>query len=56
MIEEKFVLISVQHPGETDDATYNKPASRWPDGGQAQPRPAVAAIYRSDIPGAAIGV
>ncbi len=56
VIEEKFVLVSVQHPGESDDATYAAPASRWPDGGTAQPRPSVAVVYRTDPPGTGIGV
>ncbi len=46
MIEEQFVLVSPQHPGDSDDASPDNPASRWPDGGSAQPRPSVAVVYR----------
>ncbi|MEQ3550822.1 PhoX family phosphatase [Pseudonocardia nematodicida] len=44
VVTEDFVLVSVQHPGDVDDASPEAPASHWPDGGTAQPRPAVAAI------------
>ncbi len=33
----KSVFIAVQHPGEISGATYDKPASFWPDGGPAKP-------------------
>jgi secreted PhoX family phosphatase len=44
VIEERFVLVSVQHPGE--GGTIPAPISHWPDGGSSQPRPAVVAVYR----------
>ncbi|RZS37694.1 hypothetical protein EV193_105252 [Herbihabitans rhizosphaerae] len=46
VIEDDFVLVSVQHPGELDGASADKPASHWPDGGDSQPRPAVVAIRK----------
>jgi secreted PhoX family phosphatase len=52
VIEEKFVLVSVQHPGELDGASADLPKAHWPDGGDAQPRPAVAVIWK---PGSKIG-
>ncbi|HEX6344837.1 PhoX family phosphatase [Umezawaea sp.] len=48
VVAERFVLVSVQHPGEVDDATVENPASHWPGGGTSQPRPAVVAVYRAD--------
>lgn len=46
VVTETFVLVSVQHPGDVDDASPAQPASHWPDGGAAQPRPSVVAIRR----------
>ncbi|MCO1579519.1 PhoX family phosphatase [Crossiella sp. SN42] len=48
VIGERFVLVSVQHPGEVDGASIEKPASHWPDGGTSQPRPSVVAVYKND--------
>ncbi|MBB4906649.1 PhoX family protein [Actinophytocola algeriensis] len=47
IIEDDFVLVSVQHPGELDGASADNPLSHWPDGGDSQPRPSVVAVYRS---------
>ncbi len=51
-------FVAIQHPGESDDprvlATFERPASRWPDfkdGGP--PRPSIVAITR--IGGGKIG-
>ncbi|MEV1291431.1 PhoX family phosphatase [Pseudonocardia sp. NPDC049635] len=44
VVTEDFVLVSVQHPGDLDDASPERPASHWPDGGASQPRPAVVSI------------
>ncbi|MGW5051194.1 PhoX family protein [Actinokineospora sp. NPDC004072] len=52
VVEEDFVLVSVQHPGEVDGASADNPVSHWPDGGASQPRPSVAAVWR---PGRPIG-
>ncbi|MBF6237745.1 PhoX family phosphatase [Nocardia otitidiscaviarum] len=54
IITDRRVLVSVQHPGEVDDASVEKPASHWPDGGSAQPRPAVVTVWKQD--GGSIGV
>lgn len=48
VIGERRVLVNVQHPGETDDARAEAPSSHWPDGGAAQPRPAVVQVVRAD--------
>ncbi|GGL38897.1 PhoX family protein [Nocardia jinanensis] len=54
VITEDRVVVCVQHPGETDDASVERPASHWPDGGTTQPRPAVVAVWKSG--GGRIGV
>nr|WP_033409588.1 PhoX family phosphatase [Nonomuraea coxensis] len=41
--DQRSVFVAVQHPGELDGATPDRPASRWPDGDQ--PRPAVAVVW-----------
>ncbi|KXF85646.1 phosphatase [Rhodococcus ruber Chol-4] len=48
IVQENRVVVCVQHPGETDDATWDAPSSHWPDGGTSQPRPAVVAAWKSD--------
>ncbi|WP_347873166.1 alkaline phosphatase PhoX [Rhodococcus sp. (in: high G+C Gram-positive bacteria)] len=48
IVDEKRVIVCVQHPGETDDASIESPASHWPDGGSAQPRPSVVAAWKKD--------
>ncbi|MFF8968881.1 PhoX family protein [Streptomyces sp. NPDC014995] len=54
IIQERRVLVAVQHPGEIDGASVEKPASTWPDGPGRLVRPAVVAVWRED--GADIGV
>ena len=44
MVEDRFVLVSVQHPGE--GGSIAAPISHWPDGGTNQPRPAVVAVFK----------
>ncbi|WP_372477285.1 PhoX family protein [Nocardia australiensis] len=46
IISEQRVTVCVQHPGERDDATAEKPASHWPDGGDSLPRPAVVSVWK----------
>lgn len=53
IVTDKRVMVNVQHPGEGDDQTTKNPISHWPDGGNAQPRPAVVQVFRTD--GKAIG-
>ncbi|MFI7139525.1 PhoX family protein [Streptomyces massasporeus] len=54
IIQDRRVLVSVQHPGEIDGASVEKPASAWPDGPGTYVRPAVVAVWRAD--GRDIGV
>ncbi|WP_432075876.1 PhoX family protein [Streptomyces wuyuanensis] len=54
IIQDRRVLVAVQHPGEVDGATVEKPASEWPDGPGRVVRPSVVAVYRKD--GRDIGV
>ncbi|SDJ47024.1 PhoX family protein [Nonomuraea jiangxiensis] len=44
--DQRSVFVAVQHPGEIDGASPDKPASRWPDGDQ--PRPAVAVVWHGE--------
>ncbi|NUT91664.1 MAG: PhoX family phosphatase [Saccharothrix sp.] len=48
VVQDDFVLVSVQHPGEIDGASANNPLSHWPDGGTSQPRPAVVVTWKKD--------
>jgi len=44
VITDDFVLVSVQHPGELENASADNPMSHWPDGGTSQPRAAVVVV------------
>ncbi|MGW4208073.1 PhoX family protein [Lentzea sp. NPDC004789] len=46
IVGERVITVCVQHPGEVDGASADKPASHWPDGGTSQPRPSVVAVWR----------
>lgn len=54
LVQDRRVLVAVQHPGEINGATVEKPASTWPDGPGKIVRPAVVAVWRKD--GSDIGV
>jgi secreted PhoX family phosphatase len=44
--DDKSVFVAVQHPGETTGATFDNPASVWPDGDFA--KPAVVVTWKRD--------
>ncbi|KQX49575.1 MULTISPECIES: PhoX family protein [unclassified Streptomyces] len=54
IVQDRRVLVAVQHPGEIDGASVEKPASVWPDGPGRIVRPSVVAVWRTD--GEDIGV
>ncbi|MFE7586093.1 PhoX family protein [Streptomyces gardneri] len=54
IIQDRRVLVSVQHPGELDGASVENPKSEWPDGPGKIVRPAVVSVWRTD--GRDIGV
>ncbi|MFF7812723.1 PhoX family protein [Streptomyces sp. NPDC007945] len=54
IIQDRRVLVAVQHPGEIDGASVENPASTWPDGPGKIVRPSVVAVWRTD--GRDIGV
>jgi secreted PhoX family phosphatase len=45
--DDKTAFVAVQHPGETDTATFEKPSSTWPHTDKF-PRPAIACVWRRD--------
>jgi hypothetical protein len=49
--DDRSAFVAVQHPGEIDGASIDKPASTWPDGDFA--KPGVAVTWRLD--GGAVG-
>ncbi|MFJ3904332.1 PhoX family protein [Streptomyces sp. NPDC090025] len=48
IVQDRRVIVAVQHPGEIDGASVEKPASVWPDGPGKIVRPAVVAVWRTD--------
>ncbi|WP_314615639.1 PhoX family protein [Streptomyces stackebrandtii] len=54
IIQDRRVLVAVQHPGELDGASVENPKSEWPDGPGKIVRPSVVSVWRTD--GRDIGV
>jgi uncharacterized protein len=48
VVTDDLILVSVQHPGEGDDYSLDKPLSHWPDGGDSPARPSVVALWNGD--------
>ncbi|NGO68986.1 PhoX family protein [Streptomyces boncukensis] len=48
LVQERRVLVAVQHPGEVDGASVENPASAWPDGPGKITRPAVVSVWRKN--------
>ncbi|MET9861004.1 PhoX family phosphatase [Streptomyces smyrnaeus] len=48
LVQDRRVLVAVQHPGEVDGASVEQPASSWPDGPGSYVRPAVVAVWPKD--------
>ena len=53
IIDTDRIIVCVQHPGEEDEYSADKPYSNWPEGGDSQPRPSVVSVWKS---GGQIGV
>jgi secreted PhoX family phosphatase len=45
--DDKTAFVAVQHPGETDTATFETPSSTWPHT-HPFPRPAISCVWRTD--------
>jgi hypothetical protein len=45
-VDNKSIFVAVQHPGEITGATFDKPASTWPDGDHA--KPGVVGVWKLD--------
>jgi uncharacterized protein len=48
VVTDDLVTVCVQHPGEGDDNTIDKPLSHWPGGGDTPARPSVVAVWKPD--------
>ncbi|MCC2592895.1 PhoX family phosphatase [Tessaracoccus sp. OS52] len=44
-VTDQRVNVAIQHPGETDEATFDVQASHWPDGGDSAPRPSIVTVW-----------
>jgi secreted PhoX family phosphatase len=47
--DARSVFVAVQHPGETDGSTFDRPSSTWPDKRlvRGYPRPSVAVVFKT---------
>ncbi|MGV9798375.1 PhoX family protein [Mycobacterium sp. NPDC003449] len=48
VVTDNLVTVCVQHPGEGDDYSVEKPLSHWPGGADSPARPAVVAVWKQD--------
>ena len=47
VVTDDLVTVCVQHPGEDDEYSIDKPLSHWPEGGNGTARPSVVAVWKS---------
>ncbi len=50
----RSMFLCVQHPAQEEGSTFDAPSTRWPDFGEAPPRPALLVLSRED--GREIGI
>jgi secreted PhoX family phosphatase len=48
IVTDDLVTVCVQHPGEGDEYSIDKPLSHWPEGGDGTARPSVVAVWKAD--------
>jgi secreted PhoX family phosphatase len=48
IVTDDLVTVCVQHPGEGDEYSIDKPLSHWPEGGNGTARPSVVAVWKAD--------
>lgn len=44
-VTDERVNVAIQHPGETDEASFDDQSSHWPDGGDSIPRPSIVTAW-----------
>ena len=44
-VTDERVNVAIQHPGETDEASFANQTSHWPDGGNSIPRPSIVSAW-----------
>jgi secreted PhoX family phosphatase len=47
IVTDDLVTVCVQHPGEGDEYSIDKPLSHWPEGGDGTARPSVVAVWKA---------
>jgi secreted PhoX family phosphatase len=48
IVTDDLVTVCVQHPGEGDEYSIDKPLSHWPEGGNGTARPSVVAVWKAN--------
>ena len=47
IVTDDLVTVCVQHPGDGDEYSIDKPLSHWPEGGDGTARPSVVAVWKA---------